>query len=406
MVKGSHKMGRVEHGKVGDQTGADPERVAAALERMELVYCELEAGDAILFHANLLHRSDQNKSPDPRWAFICCYNTKTNDPYKESRHPRYSPLEVRDGTTRACASSAEWRRRRERSRTRGSRKSTCGGTRVRPCRDRPGGTRSRVYPKFLDWLAARLPRGMEYLSRRAPRMHPKRRAGGNSVGFDAGVNHAPQPSDGPARVARYALGERDYHDVLRDKLAALCEWLRAERPGCRARGIVDTAPLLERDFARLAGLGWVGKNTLLINKRGELAVPRGGVDRVELETGPTTRPRIADLHALPRRLPDGRVPRTGVLDARKCIAYWTIEHRGPIAADMREGIGEWLFGCDVCQEVCPWNRRAVATTERAFLPIERFTRLIRAELLELDEARFASGSGERPVAPRSVRDVA
>jgi ectoine hydroxylase len=96
VVKGSHKLGRVDHGKVGDQTGADPERVAAALERMELVYCELEPGDAILFHANLLHRSDQNKSPDPRWAFICCYNTKTNDPYKESRHPRYSPLEVWD----------------------------------------------------------------------------------------------------------------------------------------------------------------------------------------------------------------------------------------------------------------------------------------------------------------------
>jgi hypothetical protein len=93
VLRGSHRMGRVNHVKVGDQTGADPERVAAALERLELVYCELEPGSAIFFHSNLLHRSDRNDSPDPRWAFICCYNAARNDPYKEGRHPRYSFLE-------------------------------------------------------------------------------------------------------------------------------------------------------------------------------------------------------------------------------------------------------------------------------------------------------------------------
>ena len=91
---GSHRMGRVNHMKVGDQTGADPERVEAARQRLQLVYCELEPGDAVFFHCNLLHRSDQNKSEHPRWAFICCYNTRSNDPYKESRHPRYTPLEI------------------------------------------------------------------------------------------------------------------------------------------------------------------------------------------------------------------------------------------------------------------------------------------------------------------------
>jgi ectoine hydroxylase len=92
-LKGSHRMGRVNHVRIGDQTGADPERVAAALQRLELEYCELEPGSAIFFHCNLLHRSDRNDSPDPRWAFIGCYNTARNDPYKEGRHPRYSPLE-------------------------------------------------------------------------------------------------------------------------------------------------------------------------------------------------------------------------------------------------------------------------------------------------------------------------
>jgi ectoine hydroxylase-related dioxygenase (phytanoyl-CoA dioxygenase family) len=96
VVRGSHRLGRIDHGKVGDQTGADPERVAEIVKRLETVYVELEPGSAVLFHANTLHRSDQNKSEHPRWAFICCYNTKHNDPYKESKHPRYSPLEVWD----------------------------------------------------------------------------------------------------------------------------------------------------------------------------------------------------------------------------------------------------------------------------------------------------------------------
>ena len=93
VLKGSHRMGRIDHVAIGDQTGADPERVDAALGRLERVYCDLEPGSAIFFHSNLLHRSDRNTSPDPRWALICCYNAARNDPYKDSRHPRYSPLE-------------------------------------------------------------------------------------------------------------------------------------------------------------------------------------------------------------------------------------------------------------------------------------------------------------------------
>jgi ectoine hydroxylase-related dioxygenase (phytanoyl-CoA dioxygenase family) len=96
VIRGSHKMGRVHHGKTGDQTGADMERVNAALERMELVHVEMEPGDALFFHSNLLHRSDQNRSPNPRWVLICCYSTKHNDPYKESGHPGYSHMEKWD----------------------------------------------------------------------------------------------------------------------------------------------------------------------------------------------------------------------------------------------------------------------------------------------------------------------
>jgi len=94
VLRGSHKLGRMDHGKTGDQTGADLERVAAAMQRLELVYCECEPGDAIFFDCNLLHRSDSNQADYPRWSLIGCYNARSNDPYKTSKHPGYSPLQV------------------------------------------------------------------------------------------------------------------------------------------------------------------------------------------------------------------------------------------------------------------------------------------------------------------------
>lgn len=92
VLRGSHEMGRIDHILTGDQAGADMERVREAATRLELVYVEMEPGDTLFFHANLLHRSDQNRSEHPRWSMICCYNAARNDPYKESHHPRYTPL--------------------------------------------------------------------------------------------------------------------------------------------------------------------------------------------------------------------------------------------------------------------------------------------------------------------------
>lgn len=108
VIRGSQRMGRIEHGVAGDQTGANLERVQAALQRMELVYCELEPGDAVFFHANLLHRSDQNRSEHPRWGFICCYNTARNDPYRDGPHPRYSPLEKWEDAGVIATGERQW----------------------------------------------------------------------------------------------------------------------------------------------------------------------------------------------------------------------------------------------------------------------------------------------------------
>jgi hypothetical protein len=103
VLRGSNEMGRIEHGRFGDQTGADPERVEEAKKIMAVDYVELEPGDALFFHCNLLHRSDQNRSPNPRWSLICCYNAARNNPYKESHHPRYHFLEkVDDGAIKTA----------------------------------------------------------------------------------------------------------------------------------------------------------------------------------------------------------------------------------------------------------------------------------------------------------------
>ena len=96
VLKGSHLMGRLDHVLTGEQAGADMERVEEARQRLELAYCETEPGDAMFFHCNLLHRSDQNHSDNPRWSLICCYNAARNNPYKEASHPRYTPLEKVD----------------------------------------------------------------------------------------------------------------------------------------------------------------------------------------------------------------------------------------------------------------------------------------------------------------------
>ncbi len=94
VIRGSHRCGRIHHHLTGDQAGADMERVSEILKRFELIHAEMNPGDVIFFHSNLLHRSDQNRSDHPRWSMICCYNSRQNDPYKDSHHPRYTPLHV------------------------------------------------------------------------------------------------------------------------------------------------------------------------------------------------------------------------------------------------------------------------------------------------------------------------
>jgi epoxyqueuosine reductase len=177
--------------------------------------------------------------------------------------------------------------------------------------------------------------------------------------------------------------------VLRDRLNRLLAWVQHEAPGCRGRGVVDTAPLLERDFARRAGLGWIGKNTMLINKhRGSYFLLGALLLDLELTPDePHTASHCGTCTACLDACPTGAFTGPGWLDARKCISYLTIELRSSIPEELREGVGDWLFGCDVCQEVCPWNRKdttqpeAVDAREVLSLTDEEFRRRYRGTAL-------------------------
>lgn len=207
------------------------------------------------------------------------------------------------------------------------------------------------------------------------------------------------PSRG--RIAAYAWGV-DYHHVLTPRLEQLAQWLHEQSAGAiRHRVYVDTGAILERSHGQQAGMGFVGKNTLLINPRrgsffflGEIITDLvfDVYDQPHRETmcGSCVRCQVA--------CPTDAFPQPYVLDARRCISYLTIEHRGWIERDLRPLMGNWVMGCDVCQTVCPWNRFAIQTQETAFYPpdLNRVAPPL-LDLLALDEETFATRYGDSPL---------
>ena len=201
---------------------------------------------------------------------------------------------------------------------------------------------------------------------------------------------------GPERVepdrgqlARYALGD-DYHGLLRERLNAFGAWLEQRVPGCRTRGVVDSAPLSERELAARAGLGWFGKNTMLIDPRaGSYFFLSGLLTTLPL---PPDQPIAVDhcgsCTACLDACPTGALPEPRLLDATRCLSALTIEDQGPVAQELRAGFGNWIFGCDICQEVCPWNRHAPGTAEPALQPRADGGTLALVDLLTLDEIGF------------------
>jgi epoxyqueuosine reductase len=210
----------------------------------------------------------------------------------------------------------------------------------------------------------------------------------------------PEPTPpGAGRVSRYAWGEADYHDVIHQRLRKLAGWLSEHSPAARVRGVVDSAPLMEREFAREAGLGWIGKNTLLLNQHvGSYFFLAALLTDLELAyDAPQAADHCGTCRACLDACPTQAFPQGYVLDATRCISYLTIELKGPIDPALRASMGDWLFGCDVCQDVCPWNRRAPQSQTAEFWPQAQMNPLDAAELFELDEAAFRARFRHTPL---------
>jgi epoxyqueuosine reductase len=245
--------------------------------------------------------------------------------------------------------------------------------------------------RLLEWLARGYQAEMAWLAR-----DPERRIdptvllpGCRAVIVAALQYHRPEP--GPAapglpRISQYAQGD-DYHEVLGEKLRGLAERIRAGHPGLRFRIACDTSPVLEKAFAVRGGLGWLGKNTCVLH-------PRLGswffIGELFVDLFLPADPEIGDLCGTCTRCvdacPTGAFPEPYVLDANRCIGDWNVEHRGELRPGWAEAMGDWLVGCDICQEVCPWNRKAPSSREPRFAP--------RRDLVECPAERWLAMSDE------------
>ena len=196
-------------------------------------------------------------------------------------------------------------------------------------------------------------------------------------------------------IARYAMG-RDYHDVIEERLDSFAIEIETRVPGVRTKRYVDYGPVLERDYAQQAGLGWIGKNTMLINPQLGSHVMLGEL-LIDLELPPDD-PFVPDHCGTCDRCvvacPTDAILPNRVLDARLCISYLTIELKGPIPEKLRRAVGQRVFGCDICQEVCPWNNKAATPSVWPFslepgqvFPVSEISTWSE-ELLALDDESF------------------
>ena len=231
---------------------------------------------------------------------------------------------------------------------------------------------------FLEqWLRRGYAGTMSYLGRSAKKRREVRAAepAAHSVIVTATVYNCDRPHaigvDDPSRalVSRYAWGD-DYHVIVRQRLDALLEWMRVESDvPFEARTYVDTGPIQERVYAQYAGLGWIGKNSCLINPEiGSWLFLGCLITSLPLEPDAPGQDQCGECTACLTACPTGAIVAPGTVDATRCISYLTIEHRKAPPEGLRPAMGAHVYGCDICQDVCPWNRRAAVTDAPEWTP--------------------------------------
>lgn len=251
----------------------------------------------------------------------------------------------------------------------------------------------------MEWMAARLDH------RRSPQgLWPEAR----SV-IALGASYAPaydplalEAEPAHARISVYAQG-KDYHDVVKKRLKALARWLVTEVPHAQVKVFVDTAPVMEKPLGEAAGIGWQGKHTNLVSPEHGSWLFLGAIYTTleigrELAPSAPHRDQCGSCSACMDACPTNAFPAPYKLDARRCISYLTIEHKGPVPEEFRSALGNRIYGCDDCLAVCPWNKFAQsAHAFREFLPRAELVAPLLAELLSLDDAGFRSLFSGSPI---------
>jgi len=263
-----------------------------------------------------------------------------------------------------------------------------------------------THEQFTAWLAAGYAGEMHYLARGAElRADSRRPVPGMRSALVVALNYDGTQPDGT--IARYARGD-DYHRVMWDKLDALGAWLTA-RTGAATRAFVDTGPVLERDLARRAGLGWFGKNTLLINPQlGSFFFIGALFCDIDLTPdAPFTQDHCGRCTRCLDQCPTQAFTAPHVLDATRCIAYLTIELKGAIPEPLRPALDDHLYGCDICQDVCPWNHKfSRPLTELALRPADDRVRPDPVALLALAAPAWRARFGRSAITRTKRRGLA
>ncbi|MFH2141306.1 MAG: tRNA epoxyqueuosine(34) reductase QueG [Bacteroidota bacterium] len=246
---------------------------------------------------------------------------------------------------------------------------------------------------FLEnWLKNGFQSGMSYMNNHFDKRLDARKLVENSKSvISVLLNYFTddiQKDPNAPKVAKYAF-YNDYHDVLKSMLNCFFERINNEITDIKGRSFVDSAPILEKAYARNSGLGWIGKNSCLINKNlgsfvfiGELIVD------IELDYDKPVKNHCGNCKKCLQACPTGAIIEPGVIDARKCISYLSIENKGDIPAEFSDKFSDMVFGCDICQDVCPWNKNA-ADTDHGFLKINNdMLNLSAEEWHAMDEIKF------------------
>lgn len=255
-------------------------------------------------------------------------------------------------------------------------------------------------PRLEAWLHANHQAGMSYMENHFDkRLDPRLLVDGAQSVISLLFNYYPESNgiDNSYKVSKYAYGE-DYHYVVKEKLTALLEFINEEIGEVSGRAFVDSAPVLERAWAKRSGLGWIGKNANLITKKqgsfyfiSELIIDLP----LEYDTYLAT-DHCGSCTACLDACPTNAIKAPSIIDSNSCISYLTIELKGEMPSELNKSFDDWIFGCDVCQDVCPWNRFSVATSEKRFAP-NPYVNYSKAQWQELTEEVFSEIARKSPL---------